>query len=100
MEELRARAPELLSIGVDFTTVNFGVEELIVVGLGQRPSNAYLVGIDSVLHFTDQLGQSSVSTLVHYSEHVTQGGADALTYPSVCVGLRKLSGDTEFDSGS
>jgi hypothetical protein len=97
LAELRANASALLSVGVDFSTINFGNEELIVVGLGQRPSNAYLVCIDSVVHFTDQLGRSSVSTLVHYSEHVAQGGADVLTYPSVCIRLRMLSdGVTDF----
>jgi hypothetical protein len=97
LAELRANAPELLSVGVDFKAIDFKSEELIVVGLGQRPSNAYLVCIDSVVHFTDQLGRSSVSTLVHYSEHVAPGGADVLTYPTVCVRLRRLpDGETDF----
>jgi hypothetical protein len=97
LAELSANASELQSVGVDFSTINFGNEELIVVGLGQRPSNAYLVCIDSVLHFTDQLGHSSMSTLVRYSEHVAQGGADVLTYPTVCIRLRRLpDGVTDF----
>jgi hypothetical protein len=99
-EELRTRAAELLAAQVDFSSIDFTKEELIVVGLGQRPTNAHIVSIDSVLHFTDQLSQSSISTLVHYSEQIAAGGADVLTYPSVCIALRNLSGDTEFESGS
>jgi hypothetical protein len=51
LQELRESTPELLSVGIDFAAVDFNTQELIVVGLGQRPSNAFLVGVDNVVQF-------------------------------------------------
>lgn len=90
--DLSSKLPNITLPPVDFNT-----EELILVQLGKRLDNGYLVQIDEILYFTDRLEGRGPLTVVHYSEHRTPGRSDVLSYPLHVVKLRKLDGDTEFD---
>ena len=95
--QLTSAWPETASAGIDLSAVNFAQEELILVGLGERPNNGYLVQIDEILHFTDRGDNREDLTSVSYSEHRASGPLDVLTYPAHLVRLRKLTGtESEF----
>jgi hypothetical protein len=92
ISDLRSKLPDL-----NLPPVDFNAQELILVQLGKRQDNGYLVAIDEVLYFTDRLGGDGPLTLVRYSEHRTAGRSDIETYPLHLIKLREIEGETEFD---
>lgn len=90
--DLHSKVPNLSLPRIDFDS-----QEAIVVQLGKRPDNGYLVQIDEILYFTDRLGGKGPLTTVRYSEHRTAGRLDVETYPLHIVKLINLDGETEFD---
>jgi hypothetical protein len=84
-------ASELPDIGE--YAVNFDKEEVIVVGLGARPGNGYMVQIAQIMYLTDRGPQcTGPLTLVDYSEYQSASQLNAETYPVHVVKLRKLAG--------
>lgn len=95
--DLLSSWPEIGQTGISPDEVNFDSEEVIVVGLGQRPDNGYMVQVEDVLYFTDRGKGRKSLTDVLYGEYRTTGRLDVLTYPVHVIRLRKLSGDVRFD---
>jgi hypothetical protein len=96
--DLVANLPNIAQTGIDPDKIDFENEEVIIVGLGERPDNGYMVQIDEILYFTDRMKGRGPLTSVSYSEHRTTGRLDLLTYPVHVVKLRKLDGtEVEFD---
>lgn len=96
--DLMANLPDAAQTNPDPNKVDFNTEEVIVVGLGERQDNGYMIKIDEILYFTDRMAGRGPLTSVSYSEHRTSGRSDVLTYPTHIVKLRKLEGtDVQFD---
>jgi hypothetical protein len=96
--DLLSNWPEIAQTGISPDEVNFDSEEVVVVGLGQRPDNGYMVQVEDVLYFTDRGKGREPLTDVLYGEYRTTGRLDVLTHPVHVVRLRKLSGkDVQFD---
>ncbi|HEY6969545.1 MAG TPA: hypothetical protein VJA94_10095 [Candidatus Angelobacter sp.] len=94
--ELLNALPDIKDTGIDADNINFAKDEVIIVGLGERPDNGSLVQIDQILYFTDRLKGRGPLTSISYGEHRTTGILDVLTYPVHVVKSRRLDGEVQF----
>lgn len=79
--------------GLDASSIDFGIDEVIFVALGAKPTNGYMVQISQVLYFTDRGPKfAGPLTVVDYSEYRTTGQSDVESYPLHVIKLRKLDG--------
>ena len=96
--QLLSIVPNAAALGINPNQIDFENEEVIIVGLGQRPSSGYKIEIKSVVYCTDRGGTLPPLTLVNYSEE-TPGeiAEDVLTFPAHAIKLKKLAGAIQFN---
>src|SRR5437870_161233 len=73
--------------------VDFGVKQLIVVALGDKPTSGYDVRITSVMYLTDRLQGRPPLTMVNYSDTEKGGPSDRQSSPIYLVSTRRLEGE-------
>jgi hypothetical protein len=103
-KQLDGTLPNAAQLGIKPGTINFDREQLIIVGLGARPTTGYKVAIDNVMYLTDRNAGPTANqnlpdlTLVTYTE-LKAGGAsgDMITYPVHIIKTQKLTGAVQFN---
>jgi hypothetical protein len=94
-------------LGITAGSINFETEELIIVGLGARPTTGYKVDIWDVAYLTDrnegpEAGKNLPNlTIVDYTEFKPTGiSGDMITYPLHIIKTEKLTGAVQFSQSS
>jgi hypothetical protein len=80
--------------------VDWGKDELVIVSVGEKPTNGYQVAITQIMRFTDRGGGLPTLTEVSYQQSETGHSLDVLTYPLQIVKCERDDGETRFNGQS
>jgi len=79
-------------------SINFSEEQLILVGIGERPTDEYFVEITQIMYFTDRGKGLGPLTVVSFREGKKKYSLDVVSCPFHMVKTKKLAGETRFEA--
>jgi hypothetical protein len=103
-KQLDATLPNSAQLGIKPGTIDFKEQQLIIVGLGERPTTGYKAVIEAVTYFTDRNEGPEAHknlpslTVVTYTEFKPGGiSGDMVTYPAHIIKTQNLTGAVQFN---